>query len=53
LDILEAPPSKRNPFRTRVLDAGKPLFSSPEELERLRREIQEEEDIGKMRRSGF
>ena len=53
LDSLEAPPKKRKPFRTRVFDAGKPLFSSPEELKKLMQEIQEQEDIDKMRRSGF
>ncbi len=53
LDKLEAPPKKREPFRTRPFDAGKPLFNSPEELSKLIADIQEEEDLEKMRRSGF
>lgn len=53
LDVLESEPRKRKPFKMRVFDAGKPLFNSPEELKKLMEDIQEEEDLEKLRRSGF
>jgi hypothetical protein len=53
LDAVEAEPKRRQPFKIRVFDAGKPLFNSPEELKKLIGDIQEEEDLEKMRRSGF
>jgi hypothetical protein len=52
LDVTEAPEKKRAPYKFRALDAGKPLFNSPEELKRLRAEIQEDDDFEKLRRSG-
>jgi hypothetical protein len=48
LDAAEKPPAKRKPFRTRVFDAGKPLFDSPEELKALMNKLQWEEDMRKL-----
>jgi len=47
LDALEVPPKKREPFKTRALDLGKPLFNSPVELKELIAQIGEDEDLRK------
>jgi hypothetical protein len=52
LDVTEAPQKKRTPYKFRTLEAGKPLFNSPEELKQLSIEIQEEDDFEKLKRSG-
>jgi len=48
LDQLEAPAKKREPFRTKPVDLGKPLFRNPEELKELIAELDEEEDLRKL-----
>jgi len=43
-----APAKKRKPFRTKAVDLGPPLFSSPEELKALINEMDEEYDRRKL-----
>lgn len=45
LDQLEAPPKKREPFQTRVVDLGPPLFT---DLKELIAELDEEYDRKKL-----
>ena len=49
-DAAELP--KPQPFALGTFDPGQPLFNSAEELKALIEQIQEEEDLDKMRRSG-
>ena len=48
LELLEMPPIRPAPFKTRAFNAGEPLFSSPEELKKLIAQIDEEEDLRKL-----
>ena len=49
LDRLEGTPMKREAFKTRVFSGGEPLYNSPEELKALIAQIDEEEDLRKLR----
>ena len=44
LDEIDATPKRREPFRTKVLDLGTPLYQSPEELKNLIAEIDQDDD---------
>lgn len=48
LDNLEAPPKKREPFRTTVVDLGEPRFKTPEQLKALIAEMDDEYDRKKL-----
>jgi hypothetical protein len=48
LDRMEARPKKREPFRTRSVDLGTPLFNGPGELKELIARLDEEEDLRKL-----
>ena len=48
LNEMEAPPKTREPYRTKVMNLGKPLFNSPEELKALIRQLDEEADLKKL-----
>lgn len=50
LNEMEAPPRKRETFQTTVMNLGKPLFDSPEELKALIRQLDEEADLKKLSR---
>ncbi|MBV9045439.1 MAG: hypothetical protein JO167_02485 [Alphaproteobacteria bacterium] len=52
LDSIERVEGKK-PFELPLLHCGKPNFSTPEELKELMAQIQEEDDIAKLQRSGF
>jgi hypothetical protein len=52
LDAAEVPQKKRAPYKLPTVDAGEPLFGSPEELKELRARIQEEDDFEKLKKSG-
>lgn len=47
LDSLDAPPTKREPFKTRVFSGAEPLYNNPEELKALIAQIDEEEGLRK------
>jgi len=49
----EKPFRPAEPFKMPVLRGGKANFKTPEELKALEIQIQEEEDLEKLRRSGF
>jgi hypothetical protein len=48
LNAAEAPPKKREPFRTRTVDLGEPLFKNAAELKELIAQLDEEEDLRKL-----
>jgi hypothetical protein len=50
-DVVNDVPAQ--PFRTKALKAGKPNFTTPEQLKELMQRIQEEEDFAMLTRSGF
>ena len=51
LNEMEAPPKKREPYQIKVMNLGKPLFNSPEELKALIRQLDEEDDLKKLGRT--
>ena len=48
LNEMEAPPKQQEPYQTRVMNLGKPLFNSPEDLKALIRQLDEEADLKKL-----
>ncbi len=52
LDAAETPQGKHEPFRTRVFKGSKPLFRNPEELKDLIQQLDAEEFLEKMHKSG-
>ncbi len=52
LDEAERP-FRREPFKTPVIDLGRPAFKSREEFRALIRQIEDEDDLEKLRRSGL
>ena len=50
LNQIEEQPKRREPHRTKVMNLGKPLFDSPEELKALIRQLDEEADLTKLGR---
>jgi hypothetical protein len=53
LDAAEAPPKKREPFRTRVFKGGEPLFRNPQELKDLIERLDVEEFLEKTHKPGL
>ena len=51
LNEMEAHPRKYEPFQIKVMNLGKPLFTSPEDLKALIRQLDEEEDLKKLGRT--
>ena len=48
---MKAPPQARRPFRTKAVDLGAPQFNSPQELKKLRAELDDDYDGKKLGRS--
>ncbi len=53
LEEAEKPFRPKEPFRMPVLHAGKPNVNAPGGLSELIKQIQEEDDVEKMKRSGL
>ena len=52
LDEAERP-FRREPFKTPVIDLGRPAFTTNEEFLELIKQVEEEDDLEKLRRSGL
>ena len=50
LNEMETPPKRNEPYRTKVMNLGKSLFDSPEELKAMIRQLDEEADLKKLGR---
>jgi hypothetical protein len=53
LNDAEKPFRPQEPFRTKAIDLGRPTFQSAEEFSELIKQIQEEDDLEKLKRSGL